>query len=576
MRSTMSALAQSSAEQPAEAADDAPATQAPRGGAGRRRGLLVACAILVLGLAGSSVAALLWRASVRTHERESFRTSAANVSGTLETSLRRDTDFVRSVRAVLEMEPNVSASRLDTWFDHLEDRAAQPAGFGATVTRAVPATQLAGFLARRDADPAFARFVGGRVEPFLPTGRSVYCLLSAGSSNITFEPYLDALLQGDWCDPSSPIGGYRQNGLTRAQATQAITDSGQFAVYTLTFGGVNSLIIEGAFYRVGAPLTTVAQRRAAVLGWMSGSFNIAMLMQSAIASLHGFAVTLYHTNPGLRPEFIGRVGATRTAHPFSEETRLQVNGSWLVKVAGAPDVNGLSADVQAAVLLAGGAIVSLLLFTFVLTLSRQRERAMSMVAEKTRELRYQALHDSLTGLPNRVLALDRATQMLARARRQDTPMAALYVDVDGFKRINDSFGHAAGDALLRIVASRLTSVTRAGDTAARLGGDEFVVLIDGSSLDGGPELVAERLLAALREPYDMSGEVGSALSPSASIGIAYGLRGSADELLRDADAALYEAKAAGKDRWVLFEPAMRAALRDRARAQIEAGALRES
>ncbi len=572
----MSAIARSSAEQPAEAADDALATDAPRGGSGRRRGLLVACTILVLGLAGSSAGALLWRASVRTHERESFRTSVANVSGTLETALRRDTDFVRSVRAVLEMEPNVSASRLDMWFDHLEDRAAQPAGFGATVTRAVPAAQLAGFLARRNSDPAFRTFVGGRVQPFVPSGRPFYCLLSAGSSNIAFEPAFDSLLQGDWCDPSSLIGGYRQNGLTRAQATQAITDDGQFAVYSLAFGGVNSLIIEGAFYRVGTPLATVAQRRAAVLGWMSGSFNIPMLMKSALDGLHGFVVTLYHTNPGLRPEFIGRVGATRTAHLFSEETRLQVNGSWLVKVAGAPDVNGLSAGVQAAVLFVGGAIVSLLLFTFVLTLSNQRERAMSMVIEKTRELRHQALHDALTGLPNRVLALDRATQMLARARRQDTPMAALYVDVDAFKSVNDSFGHAAGDALLRIVASRLTSVTRAGDTAARLGGDEFVVLVDGTSLDGGPELVAERLLAALREPYDLGDEVGSALSPRASIGIAYGLRGSADELLRDADAALYEAKAAGKDRWVLFEPAMHTALRDRVRAQIEAGALRQS
>jgi diguanylate cyclase (GGDEF)-like protein len=569
----MSAIVQSSPEHPVE---DAPTARAPSAGSGRRRGLIVACAILVLGLAGSSAGALLWRASVRTHERESFRTSAANVSGTLETLLRRDTDFVRSVRAVLEMEPNVSASRLDTWFDHLEDRAAQPAGFGATVTRAVPAAQLAGFLARRDADPAFAKFVGGRVEPFVPSGRPFYCLLSAGSSNIAFEPQLASVLQGDWCDPSSPIGGYRQNGVTRAQATQAITDDGQFNAYSLTSGGISSLIVEGAFYRVGAPIATVAERRAAVLGWMSGSFNIPMLMKTALDGLHGFAVTLYHANPGLHPEFIGRVGATDASQPFSAQTRLQVNGDWLVKVAGAPDVNGLSAGVQAAVLLVGGAIVSLLLFTFVLTLSRQRERAMSMVAEKTRELRHQALHDALTGMPNRVLALDRATQMLARARRQDTPMAALYVDVDGFKRVNDSFGHAAGDALLRIVASRLTSVTRAGDTAARLGGDEFVVLVDSTSLDGGPELVAERLLAALREPYDMSGEVGSALSLSASIGVAYGLRGSADELLRDADAALYEAKAAGRDRWVLFEPAMHAALRDRVRAQIEAGALRQS
>ena len=88
---------------------------------------------------------------------------------------------------------------------------------------------------------------------------------------------------------------------------------------------------------------------------------------------------------------------------------------------------------------------------------------------------------------------------------------------------------------------------REGDTAARLGGDEFVVLVEGSTLDAGPELVAERLLEVLRQPYDMSGEIGRELSVTASIGIAFGLRESADELLRDADVALYEAKAAGQE-----------------------------
>jgi diguanylate cyclase (GGDEF)-like protein len=551
--------------------DSPPAPSQAGTGGGRRRWVLAACSIVLFGLAASLTTALLWRSSVHAREKQTFQTSAANVTGTLETLLRRHTDFVRSVRAVLTMEPNVTATRLNEWFAQIEDRAAQPAGFGGTVTRVVPAAELASFQARRNADPAFRKFVGGRIEPIAQTGRARYCLLSAGSSNITFDPQLTQLLQGDWCDPTSFIGGYRQqqNGLTRAQATQAITDSGQFAAYPLTFAGLSSLIIEGAFYRRGAPIATVSQRRAAVLGWVSGSFNISLLIQSALGGLHGLAVTLYHSNPGLGPEFIGQLGEAEGAHPFAQQALAQVNGRWLIKVTGAPVATGPSADIQALIVALGGAIVSMLIAALVFVLARSRDHAMGMVRERTGQLRHQALHDGLTGLPNRVLARDRAEQMLARARRQQLPVAALYVDIDGFKDVNDSFGHAAGDELLRIVASRLGDVVREGDTAARLGGDEFIVLVEGSTLDAGPELVAERLIDVLRQPYEMSSEIGRPLTLTASVGIASGLRGTAEELLRDADTALYQAKAAGKNRYMLFQSAMQTAIQDRLTIQMD-------
>ena len=195
-------------------------------------------------------------------------------------------------------------------------------------------------------------------------------------------------------------------------------------------------------------------------------------------------------------------------------------------------------------------LVTLLLSLLILTLSRSRERALAMVAEKTGQLRHQAMHDALTGLPNRVLAIDRAEQMLARARRADQPIAVLYIDVDGFKHINDTFGHAVGDTFLKAVAARLETVVRAGDTAARLAGDEFVVLLEASTLDAGPELVAERVLDVLREPYDLTEEIGRDLSVTASIGVAYGQHETAEELLADADVALYAAKEAGRNQYV--------------------------
>jgi diguanylate cyclase (GGDEF)-like protein len=230
---------------------------------------------------------------------------------------------------------------------------------------------------------------------------------------------------------------------------------------------------------------------------------------------------------------------------------------------GGLDLPRLSWSGSGLLVIVGGSIVSVLLFALILVLARSRERALGMVHEKTGQLRHQALHDALTGLPNRVLALDRAQQMLARAHRQQIPVAALYVDLDGFKHVNDTFGHAAGDELLRIVAARLMTVVRESDTAARLGGDEFVVLLEGSTLDAGPELVAERLLEVLRQPYDMSEQLGRQLSVTASVGIAVGARASADELLRDADLALYGAKTSGRNRYALFESSMQTTSRDR-------------
>jgi diguanylate cyclase (GGDEF)-like protein len=168
------------------------------------------------------------------------------------------------------------------------------------------------------------------------------------------------------------------------------------------------------------------------------------------------------------------------------------------------------------------------------------------------QVRHQAFHDALTGLPNRALILDRAEQALARARRLSLPAAAMFIDLDGFKEINDTFGHAAGDELLREVTGRLTSVLRSTDTVGRLGGDEFVVLIDGASMTEGAVPVASRLLEVLREPFDIAERGAGMLSVTASIGIAIGVHTSADELLREADIALYRAKGAGKNRYCVF------------------------
>jgi diguanylate cyclase (GGDEF)-like protein len=171
------------------------------------------------------------------------------------------------------------------------------------------------------------------------------------------------------------------------------------------------------------------------------------------------------------------------------------------------------------------------------------------------ELLHRAFHDSLTGLPNRELLLDRLDHALARARRSGTPLAVVFLDLDHFKLVNDSLGHLAGDELLVAVAALLSSHLRQSDTAARLGGDEFVLVLEDLAGPAEAIAVAERLLAASRQPVEVAGE---SVRSSLSIGIALATDDSTPStLLAEADTALYRAKAAGRGRWELFDAAMR-------------------
>ena len=183
-------------------------------------------------------------------------------------------------------------------------------------------------------------------------------------------------------------------------------------------------------------------------------------------------------------------------------------------------------------------------------------------AQLVDQVRHQALHDALTGLPNRSLVLDRLDQALARTKRDGTVAAAMFIDLDGFKDVNDSLGHAAGDRLLVAVADRFRATVRGSDTLGRLGGDEFVVVAEGASLADGPQPIAERILEVMHTPFELQG-IDSRLSVTASIGITMGDREAAGELLRDADIALYHAKEQGKNCFILYEPEMSQRAADR-------------
>ena len=176
-------------------------------------------------------------------------------------------------------------------------------------------------------------------------------------------------------------------------------------------------------------------------------------------------------------------------------------------------------------------------------------------------LRHQAFHDALTGLPNRALFEDRVGHAVARARRHGRGLAVLFVDLDDFKTVNDSLGHAAGDDMLRGAAERLDHCTRTADTVARLGGDEFAVLVEEAEGPTRADEVAKRIHGALEKPFTISGHE---LFVHASIGVALAEHGAtSEELLRNADMAMYAAKGAGKGRSETFMPTMHMAAQKR-------------
>lgn len=216
------------------------------------------------------------------------------------------------------------------------------------------------------------------------------------------------------------------------------------------------------------------------------------------------------------------------------------------------------------------------------TMLFQSERLRMIVVRDLRDrlaaqarIHFLAHHDPLTGLPNRGTFLDQAERVFERARSESLRVALLFVDIDHFKRVNDSLGHLAGDAMLKTVAERITAALRVTDLVGRFAGDEFVVLLGGNPEQEAIEEVARKLLVAIEQPMQLDGP---SISVTPSIGIAVFPDHSADpaELLKQADTAMYHAKSRGRARYLFFEPEMATAAYDALVLESDLGtALRE-
>ncbi|MCJ8143355.1 EAL domain-containing protein [Ancylobacter sp. A5.8] len=195
----------------------------------------------------------------------------------------------------------------------------------------------------------------------------------------------------------------------------------------------------------------------------------------------------------------------------------------------------------------------------------EARRQNAALIERETEIRFLAHHDDLTGLPNRILFRERIEEALQLAGDRGVPLALLYLDLDRFKDVNDTLGHPVGDALLRSVAKRLDACVRDSTRVARLGGDEFAVICVARQQPDEAELLSAHIIESLSEPYNV---LGHTISISASIGIAVAGSADADDLLKQADLALYQAKAKGRSAFCVFAPDMDERLR--ARLELEA------
>lgn len=492
----------------------------------------VAVLLIVLGALGSFIGARAIANAQNERGQRDFLASAQAISATLRITIQREQDLIESTESFYIGDPNATEAQFLHWSNSVQVLRRYQDVNELGIIRYVSLAEL----------PAYARAASIRQgSPFhiTPSGvRPFYCLATLGLQRNGVSTINSDV---DLCD------SVEGTVLVRARNT------GVSAVLPYLYNGQQVIGLETPVYRTSTSPTTLAGRKADFLYVVALLLVPHTLLTTALVGHPDTAVALHYGSATSSLVY-------RSGHPATGASVATVNldDGWTLVAAGNGGGHGLLASGWALLLLVAGIAFTLMLSALIFLLGSGRARSMLLVRDRTSELEFQALHDSLTGLPNRALILDRVDQLLERNRRTDTFGAVLFVDLDDFKDVNDSLGHEAGDHLLVLVAWRMKSALRGADTIGRMGGDEFVVLIDGGPEGVGPDVVAQRLLDVMRQPFILKGSP-IPIYVNTSIGIAVGDRKNPGELLRDADVALYEAKASGKNKYVFFNSTMASA-----------------
>ncbi|MEQ8718311.1 MAG: EAL domain-containing protein [Acidimicrobiales bacterium] len=527
-----------------------------------RRGRVWPAVAVLIAVIGS-VSAVFGARAVATADsedsRDAFDASSTEIAATLAAAVEDEADLAVNAAAYIVGNPDTTNDEFVAWTENIRLIDRYPQLRSILFATMVPADELDGFL--RDVTAPLSPTATGAPQVVPGGERDLYCLTVAKKATGT------ALPAGmDFC--ATALGrellAARDSGLS---SYVAVTDE-TFTSAAREDAGDNTsadpqviedvalLLVQTPVYRSGTVPDSPEARRAEFLGWIGMAVSPEVVLHSALVGRDEIGLRFTYDTGASRVAF-----SNKTMPVGSQVRSFDFGNGWTAETFGAVEGSGVFTSRVALTVLTGGIVLSFAVALLVLVLSTGRARAWRFVREMTDELRHQAMHDPLTGLPNRSLIADRTEQLLARNRRSHTAGAALFIDLDEFKNINDTLGHEAGDELLESVARRLTHELREADTIGRLGGDEFIVLLDDASV-GTAERVAQRLLDVMREPFTLAAS-NQPIVVSASIGVALGDRESPSELLRDADVALYRAKAAGRNCHATFSSEMEAHIQQR-------------
>ncbi len=514
------------------------------GRSGVRRGVWAAAAVTVA-LVAAIISIFGDMASTRADNqksRQAAATSSMDLASTLRLAIQHEQDLVVSGAAFFVNSPDATQAQFTRWMTAEHAFARYPELYAISEIAMVTPSEAAAFSVRQ-AGGAVGTAAGGVPLQITPAGyRAFYCLPAVWDVRSTPQAGRSGF---DICQ--SPYG----------RSLLHMRDSGQSAVLPYGSGNTTTLGLGLPIYQGGVMPATTEARQSAFIGWIAEEVDPHVALVNALRAHPHTKVVLRFGSGSSAVSF-----AAGSASAGAKATTVDITNGWHVTTSSAVAPAGIIGSTAAGFRLGVGLLISLLLGALIYVLGTSRSRAIHLVNEGTAQLRHQALHDPLTGLSNRALILDRIRQMMARSEREHTRMAALFIDVDDFKDINDTLGHNAGDELLTAVGVRLKAALRDQDTVGRLGGDEFVVLVEGTSLDAGSGAVADRILDALSDSFDLE-DSDDPVVVNVSIGIAEGERSTGEELLQDADIALYQAKANGKHRAVIFSQSMQVALDDR-------------
>jgi diguanylate cyclase (GGDEF)-like protein len=505
----------------------------------------LAAIVIVVGALASVLGAKSVAHSSNPDSRAQFKRGAVSTLATVKVGLAHQEDLAVGAGTYLSRNPEGSSAEYKAWARWGRILRIHPELVSLSLISLVRTPELAAFHARRAGLTASTATTAAKPGP---GGRSYECL-SAGtvSRALAAEPPASF----DYCSAAAGLLATRGTSHSRYRST------------TTSRGAALEVFIPA--YRGSTVPKSTAGRRAAFVGWLREVLEPRVLLTQALAGDTSGAARLRHRGGGADTVFT----AGAPAHG-AQSSVATLPGGWTLKSFGPPLTTvGLLDDGDALTVLILGLLASLLAGALVVFAGRRGGSAAPSPQTAGKTPPSEDLYDELTGLPNRSLTLDRAERMLARAGRNSAIMVgALFIDIDWFKDLNDKLGEEAGDQILKIVAERLQDVVRTHDTVGRYSGDEFVVIVESQVRGMRLDSLARRIIESLHKPVDIEG-FGPSFCLTASIGVAFGRYATPEDLLRDAHMALFAAKAAGKDRYTLFNANMRSIIEGRGVLEVD-------